>query len=366
MLKEFKVKGFKNFVEEIHFNLNANSNEYSFNNEIIKDQIVNKAVIYGINSSGKSNLGLALFDIVRNLTDKTSNDKLYRNYLSATGVEYAEFTYTFLIGKSHVTYRYLKSDYETIIDEELSINGSIVIKYDRRLKKEPIFNFPEADNLDRKIKTNISIVKYALRNTNLSGNTTLMRFSKFVDNMLFFKSVEGNKYIGFTNGDSPIGSSIIKKDLLPELNTFVRELGLDFELVECIRGEEKTLGFKFGEKSIPFYEIASSGTKDLILFYYWLTQFNDVSLVFIDEFDAHYHFELSRLVMKKIKKITNLQAIVTTHTTALLNNNILRPDCYFKIDNNQIESLSKLTTRSLEKAHNIEKIYRNGGFSTHE
>lgn len=66
--------------------------------------------------------------------------------------------------------------------------------------------------------------------------------------------------------------------------------------------------------------------------------------------------------MEKIKEIESVQTVVTTHTTALMNNRILRPDCYFKIENNSIKPLDEWTNRSLEKAHDIEKIYRNGGF----
>ena len=40
-----------------------------FSCEAIKHKIVNKAIVYGFNGSGKSNFGLAIMDIVVQLTD---------------------------------------------------------------------------------------------------------------------------------------------------------------------------------------------------------------------------------------------------------------------------------------------------------
>lgn len=73
MLQKFKVKGFKNFASQIEFDLTAGN--YSFNDSIVKNNILTTAVIYGDNASGKSNLGLAIMDIITHLTD---NEKIVR------------------------------------------------------------------------------------------------------------------------------------------------------------------------------------------------------------------------------------------------------------------------------------------------
>ena len=51
-----------------------------------------------------------------------------------------------------------------------------------------------------------------------------------------------------------------------------------------------------------FFKIASTGTRSLALFYYWYICMEKASFVFIDEFDAFYHFELSESVQKRLKK----------------------------------------------------------------
>ena len=80
MLKKFSVENFKGFQDKITFDIGSPSN-YNFNSEIIKNGCVTKGIIYGINSSGKSNLGLAIFDIITHLTDKQKLLSSYDFYL---------------------------------------------------------------------------------------------------------------------------------------------------------------------------------------------------------------------------------------------------------------------------------------------
>ncbi len=69
MLRSFSVKGFKNFKDEIILDL-SDVKEYDFNEVCILDNTIRSSITYGHNSSGKSNFGEAIFDIVANLTDK--------------------------------------------------------------------------------------------------------------------------------------------------------------------------------------------------------------------------------------------------------------------------------------------------------
>ena len=100
-----------------------------------------------------------------------------------------------------------------------------------------------------------------------------------------------------------------------------------------------------------------------MLFYCWCLEImkSNVSLVFIDEFDAFYHHELSKLVVKKLKE-SGVQFMLTTHNTSIMSNDLMRPDCYFLMNRNKILPLSKCTEKELREAHNIEKIYKAGAF----
>ena len=112
-----------------------------------------------------------------------------------------------------------------------------------------------------------------------------------------------------------------------------------------------------------FFKIVSTGTRSLALFYYWYIRMKNASFVFIDEFDAFYHFELSESVQKKVNEIQNVQIFTTTHNTDLMSNDLLRPDCYFLLKDNSIKAISELTEKELRQAHNLQKMYKAGAFN---
>ena len=80
--------------------------------------------------------------------------------------------------------------------------------------------------------------------------------------------------------------------------------------------------------------------------------------VFIDEFDAFYHFELSESVQRHLKQISGVQIFTTTHNTDLMSNDLLRPDSYFLLENNRIQDISELTEKELRQARNLQKMYK--------
>lgn len=84
MLKKFSVENFKGFKDKITLDIGTPSN-YSFNSEIIENGCITKGIIYGINSCGKSNLGLAIFDIITHLTEKQKLLGSYDFYLNMSG-----------------------------------------------------------------------------------------------------------------------------------------------------------------------------------------------------------------------------------------------------------------------------------------
>lgn len=81
----------------------------------------------------------------------------------------------------------------------------------------------------------------------------------------------------------------------------------------------------------------------------------------IDEFDAFYHFKLSKNICRKLFEL-NCQLFLTSHNTLLLCNDLLRPDCNFLLDKNIIRAIHDCTDKELREGHNIEKLFRGGTF----
>ncbi len=130
MLKKFTVTNFKNFGRKTIFDL-SNPANFAFHREVVKDGIVSKGIICGINGCGKSNLALAIFDIVVHLTDKEKLFDKYRPYLNLDQEKKeADFEYVFSFYGIEVIYRYSKTSVDTLVFEALEIDNKEVIRYD--------------------------------------------------------------------------------------------------------------------------------------------------------------------------------------------------------------------------------------------
>ena len=369
MLRKFKVSNFKSFDKEFVFDL-TEVNGYEFNKECIKNGIVNNTLIYGPNGVGKSNLALAIFDIIEHLTDKNRTESVYHNYQNAYNQsDIAEFYYEFLINSKLITYEYKKTDYKTIVYERFSIDDEELAFFDRSKSANSIIRFKGAETLKTEINNSeLSILKYIKNNTELETNPiniTFFDFFKFIDSMLYFRFLQKSIYFGYEEGSRNALEDIIEKNNIEDFEQFLNTAGIECELVVVDDLDRKTLAFNFNGKNIPFNKIASTGTNALTLFYFWFQSIREnsmISFLFIDEFDAFYHHELSALVVKKLKE-TGVQFVLTTHNTSIITNDLLRPDCYFLMSKQKIRSLSKCTLKELREAHNIEKMYKAGTFN---
>lgn len=369
MLKEFRVKGFKNFEKELVFDLSKTRN-YNFNESAIKDGIVKVGLIYGINGSGKSNLGSAIFDIILHLTDKEKTIDLYDYYLNLTNSNtMAKFYYKFEFEDNILEYEYQKDKPQNLVREVFKINNKLISDYNY-ITNEAELNLEGTENLNKNLNgNNISFIKYINNNINPKEDSEqfkikkiIEKFISFVDNMLFFASLNGNFYQGFKKGNGTISDEIINNGKLKDFENFLNEAGVPYKLIEKKIGKDKRIYCKFKSGEVDFFEIASKGTCSLTLFYSWLISLDKVSFVFIDEFDAFYHVDLAKRVVEELLKL-NIQAILTTHDTTIMTNDLLRPDCYFVLSEGKIKSLPDLTEKELRQAHNLEKMYRAGAFN---
>ena len=367
MLKKFSVENFKGFKDKITLDIGS-PNNYSFNSEIIENGCVTKGIIYGINSCGKSNLGLAIFDIITHLTEKQKLLQSYDSYLNMSGRKsFAEFDYTFVFDEHEVIYKYCKTDVNTLKNESFSIDGKEVIYFDF-LTRDGFTLLEGSDTLNVSIKNEspISRVKYVNSNSILVDNEQNRVFRKFIDfveHMLLFYSLDSRGYEGFMNGSEGIAEGIVNSGKVQDFQEFLKENGIEYKLYGCEVDGRKAIYCHFDNKDADFFKIASTGTGSLALFYYWYIRMEKAAFVFIDEFDAFYHYELSEAVQRRLKNIHGVQIFTTTHNTDLMSNDILRPDCYFLLRDNNIKAISELTEKELRQAHNLQKMYKAGAFN---
>jgi len=84
MLKRFEVEGFKCFDFPLIIDF-SDIKQYSFNRDCISNNLLKTLIVYGKNAVGKSNLGLAIFDLVSHLVDRNVTPNVYDFYLNNKG-----------------------------------------------------------------------------------------------------------------------------------------------------------------------------------------------------------------------------------------------------------------------------------------
>lgn len=366
MIKTFSVTNFKTFKSKVTFDFSKVS-QFEFNKNCIDSGIVKKAIAYGENGSGKSAISFAIFDIVSNLSDNYSNKSAYINYLNVQSSEkYATFEYTFSFLGKELKYTYKKTDISLIVAETLELDGKIILNYNKDEGTEIFLNIIGTESLNKNIaQSNISYVKYIKSNTILPDteeNQVLKAFFDFVDHMLLFWCLEERSFVGYeVNDNQTLFDGIVKRGHFQDLVDFFKAAGIKDTIVHNNVDGKEEFYFQFpNKKKLPF-KYASTGTHSLLLLFYWIQELKDTkkspSFICIDEFDAFYHYELSRFVVNYLKN-TNSQILLTTHNTSLMSNSLLRPDCYYLVYRDHIINLSSSTDRELREAHNIEKLYR--------
>ena len=370
MLKSFTVTNFKAFEKTVTLDFSKTGN-YTFNSEAIKDNIVKTAIMYGKNASGKSSLALGLFDIVNNLTDNYVDIDKYKNYKNIYNDEVAEFKYIFRFKKKDVVYQYKKFNVYSLISETLIIDGKTVIDYDKtNPNKEFVILLSGTETMNKNLDNlTISALKWVKTNSVLEDNlenSIFYELFNFVNKMLLFWSLNDRSFIGYSlKGRENLIESIIHTNHFEDLKQFFLEAGFTEELYYINNNGFEDIYIKNGEKILSFLEVCSTGMNSLLLVYYWLKDVSILekcpSFICIDEFDAFYHFELSRFIVRKLKEI-NCQILLTTHNTTLFSNDLLRPDCFYICSKNKIVNAHNATEKELREGHNLEKLYRGGTF----
>ena len=150
-----------------------------------------------------------------------------------------------------------------------------------------------------------------------------------------------------------------------EFKQFLADNGVHYDLDWRSNNGAHELIVKFPTgREAPFISIASTGTMSLFLYFFWsIEAFDKISFLFVDEFDAFFHYESAENIVLRLNKNKNFQTLLTSHNTYLMSNKLTRPDCCYIMTENKITSLFNSTNKEIREAHNLEKMYINGAFN---
>ena len=381
MLKRFTVKNYKNFQKEVCLDFEKTAG-YQFSTDCITDGLISKMMIYGKNATGKTNLGRAVMDIRAMLYDALPNDET-KTFLNADSEEdAATFSYVFDFDGREMVYRYAKFTEYRLKWEKLEINGTLIFECDFSERKLVFPHLEEVEaetaNVERYRQilgpgdgeqALLPFLRWLISNMALKDDSLLIKLLNYVRSMTMITA--GNALTQVRVGISTyiFSERLEQENNLKDLEYFFNMMDINCRLVlKKLPDGRRELYFSH-KKLVPFFKNASSGTLALLDIYRRIvTAIEKSAFVYLDEFDAFYHYEMAENLVKFFKKrFPRSQIIMTSHNTNLMNNRLMRPDCLFILSGEgTLTALCDATERELREGHNLEKMYISGEFERYE
>lgn len=386
MLKKFVLRNYKNFKDSIGIDF-GDVGGYQFSSDCISNNLIAKMLIYGRNATGKTNLGRAIMDIsylMLGMHSFTMSDGMLIN--ADSDIDTASFSYTFLFDEQEVVYNYERFYNQELKYEELIIDKKIIFKCDFYNNEYDFSNLhyigAETLNIDRYKESQNSneegdkiyealklpFARWLTSNAAFNNDSIMVKLYSFVAKMGII-NVGGTMADRLKLSRKAFFQSLENNEKLKDLENFINAMGIECKLkLKKLPDGESELYFVH-KRLVPFYSTASSGTLALVnLYRRTISKAYDASLIYIDEFDAFYHYEMAEKVVNFFKaKYPKSQIIMTTHNTNLMTNRLMRPDCMFILSRDgRLTPLCKATQRELREGHNLEKMYISGEFERYE
>ncbi len=214
----------------------------------------------------------------------------------------------------------------------------------------------------------LPFLRWLISNVALNSDSILIELANYTRRMLMITA--GNTMLRTSRRMNDSFYELLEdSNRLKDLEYFLNDMGIECKLtLQKLPDGQRELYFQH-EKLVPFYETASSGTLALVDLYRRLIPKNwDPSFIYLDEFDAFYHYEMSEKVINFFKRrYPKCQIIMTSHNTNLMTNRLMRPDCLFILSRaGALTALCNATERELREGHNLEKMYISGEFDKYE
>lgn len=155
----------------------VDSASYEFNKNAIKDGIIKNGIIYGPNGSGKTNFSLALFDIENHLSPKWKKIDCYVNFV----------------------YAYSKNAGSILVSESLRVGDNLVFERKNGSFSIDKQQFPMEETIEKNLGSNannVSVINFLLTSYPLGEEHYLIKLSKFVNSMLWFRNLDIREFIG--------------------------------------------------------------------------------------------------------------------------------------------------------------------------
>lgn len=383
MLKRFEVTNYRNFKENIIIDF-GEVGGYQFSQNCIRQGLISKMLIYGRNATGKTNLGRAIMNISTTLLGRPALER--DNFQNADSKEeLVRFKYEFAFGEKKIEYNYSKKTVYKLEKEQLRVDGISIFECDYENKTYSFSGLDkigaetvnveryteylyESDEHSDEEEAKIPFLRWLINNAALNSDSVILELFDYVKRMSMM--VNNNFYNSpFRRMNDIFFKALEEGDNLEKFERFLNLMGIECELVlEILPDDQRELYFRH-DKKVRFFDNASSGTLMLVnLYRRMILPLQKPSFIFMDEFDAYYHYEMAEMVVRFLQEeYPNTQVVLTSHNTNLMTNQLMRPDCLLILSGEgKLTPLAKATKRELREGHNLEKLYISGEFKEYE
>ncbi len=390
MLKKFVVKNYKNFKNELILDLDKVAG-YKFNTDCIMENTIGKSIIYGRNATGKTNLGKAIGDIVDVIIGgvRLYNFNKDRIVNADSDQKVVTFKYEFQFDDSNIIYLYQRNQDDDLAYETLFVNNELIYEINFEQGMFGVIDLEKIEAQTIQIDKYLGIIKskndeldieedereqvpflrYLLTNGAIVSDSVLYKLEEYVKRMRFYSVTQQLNFVRGSRMTTSFTDYLGEDNNLKHFEEFLNVMGIECQL-EALKSAEGHFELFFKHKNaIPFYRNASSGTLSLANFYMrYVVSNRTPSFIYMDEFDAFYHYDMAERLVKYFKvKYPETQVVLTTHNTNLMSNHLMRPDCLFILSRDgRLTPLCEATERELREGHNLEKLYIGGEFEQYE
>lgn len=196
---------------------------------------------------------------------------MYDYYLNVEApTDYAEFHYIFVFGENTTDYTYRKNAKQDLIYEKLCIDDQLLYEYNYKTNAGNLDGIRSlTPTLNLSMQDVDSILKYVISNTVLDDDHPLRQMQRYVNSMLWFRNLDENRYIGYKTKSNDYYDFIFEPAILKEFEQFLHAAGIAEGLTVNRDHDGKQRLYFDTATPLPFFRVASSGTKALYNFFYW-------------------------------------------------------------------------------------------------
>ncbi len=368
MITSIRISNSSGIKDEVILDLKKGKYNYR-NHFIYRDEVVNPAVLYGRNGSGKTSVLKSINNIIQVFSGDVTSGEYYAMPHMFSDDEKTNIELYFELNESKYKYQVWIKNRDEIVYEFLSKDGKLLVE---RSNREIKYVAREISNEKTKYEiqqfANPESVSYRMSFVRYMGQNDMNDFITDVYN--YFKSfrfVATNKAISEIETSEAISEGKLLEKYNDSYDSIVRNyphlMNLKFRVDKLAGGERIIALYSKGnrEYELDFETQISSGTKDLYRMLSTLLSLKPGSLIVIDELEKTLHPELLDNLITDIVNKLDVQIICSSHNTHLLQS--LRPDqVYFTKKENDMTVLSRLSVDGpgIREIHNIEKLYLGG------